>query len=75
MQAAMQVYASFALIILAIVAIIAFASIVSAVLHALRRRFGSYEDFRTTTRRPDRNTPGASERKDRTSVGDASKPR
>jgi hypothetical protein len=55
MQAAMQVYASFALIILAIVAIIAFATVVSAALRALRRLLGSSEDFRTS-----RTSPGAS---------------
>jgi hypothetical protein len=40
MASAMQLYAAFALLVIAIVAIIAFAAIVSNLVGAVRRRFG-----------------------------------
>ncbi|HEY2524239.1 MAG TPA: hypothetical protein VGI29_04215 [Candidatus Binataceae bacterium] len=60
MASAMQLYAAFALLVIAIVAIIAFAAIVSNVVGAVRRRFGrtaryaksrAHDDFATSASR------------------------
>ena len=49
MASAMQLYAGFALVVIAIIAIIALAAIVSNLIGALRRRFGRTGASRSAT--------------------------
>lgn len=62
MGAAMQVYAGFALLVIAIVVIIVLAALVSNLIGSLRRRFGrnrAHDDFSAPVR-PSRPAPPAS---------------
>ncbi|HVB81665.1 MAG TPA: hypothetical protein VNE82_17165 [Candidatus Binataceae bacterium] len=62
MDAAMQLYAGFALLMIAIVAIIAVAALVSTLIGSLRWRFGrarAHDDF-SDTAPPARHVPSAS---------------
>jgi peptidoglycan/LPS O-acetylase OafA/YrhL len=66
MASAMQLYAGFALMVIAIIAIIVLAALVSNLIGAVRRRFGrtrfrggAHDDFSTTASRS-RLAPGAS---------------
>ncbi len=65
MASAMQLYAGFALLVIAIVAIIALAALVSNLIGAIRRRFGrsarsrAHDDF-SAPARPSRATPDES---------------
>jgi peptidoglycan/LPS O-acetylase OafA/YrhL len=66
MASAMQLYAGFALLVIAIIAIIVLAALVSNLIGAVRRRFGrtrfgearAHDDFSATTP-PSRPAPGA----------------
>jgi len=67
MASAMQLYAGFALLVIAIIAIIVLAALVSNLIGAVRRRFGrtsfrgarAHDDFSATASRS-RPAPGAS---------------
>jgi len=67
MASAMQLYAGFALLVIAIIAIIVLAALVSNAIGAVRRRFGrtrfrgarAHDDF-SPTAPPSRSAPGAS---------------
>ena len=68
MASAMQLYAGFALLVIAIIAIIVLAALVSNLIGAVRRRFGrttfrgarAHDDFSATASRS-RSAPGASD--------------
>ncbi len=62
MGAAMQIYAGFAVLVIAILAIIVLAALVSNLIGSLRRRFGrnrAHDDFSTSAPRSRRVPPAS----------------
>jgi peptidoglycan/LPS O-acetylase OafA/YrhL len=62
MAAAMQLYAGFALVVIAIVAVIVLAALLSNLIGSVRRRFGwsrAHDDFSSPTPPPSRPVPPA----------------